>query len=101
MLSRGPYEDFIITNYNHNVRVKKLWVWPWQDETKVIVEEVVTRIEGAHKDEESPNSFIPSWDNGKKVVYMEKDGKWKIRDITLIEPIEVNDKKEDKQKKKG
>ena len=36
-----------------------LWVWPWENKTKVKVEEIINGIEGSVKDEESGDIPIP------------------------------------------
>ncbi|NLN41672.1 MAG: hypothetical protein GX160_06775 [Clostridiales bacterium] len=88
LLSRNPYESYDITKYDHRIKVKKLWVWPWQDKTKVVVEEIVTGIEGSNKNEDSEETIIPAWESGEKIVVMEKDGRWRIENVILSKPIE-------------
>jgi len=89
LLSRKPYENYMISGYDHRVKMKKLWVWPWQRETSVIIEEVVTHIEGNSKNGDSNNDTIPAWESGEKIIVMEKDGRWRIDNIILTKPIEL------------
>ena len=89
MLSINPYENFIINDYDHRIKIKKLWVWPWQNETRVIVEEVITGIDGSTKNEDSDEKTVPTWENGEKILVMEKDGRWRISNVILIRPIEI------------
>jgi hypothetical protein len=35
------YRDYLITGYDYELKIKKLWVWPWQSRTEVIVEEYI------------------------------------------------------------
>lgn len=89
LLLRNPYENYDITSYDHRIKIKKLWVWPWQDKTKVVVEEIVTRIEGSsNNDEESEDTVIPVWESGEKIIVMEKEGRWRIENIILSKAIE-------------
>ena len=89
LLLRNPYENYDITSYDHRIKIKKLWVWPWQDKTKVVVEEIVTRIEGSsNNDEESEETVIPAWESGEKTIVMEKNGRWRIENIILSKAIE-------------
>lgn len=100
LLSRAPYEKFDISNYDHRIRIKMLWVWPWENKTKVKVEEIINGIEGSVKDEESGDIPIPPWDNGEKIVILEKDGRWKIDNVLLTKPIKLeneNEKSDDRQ----
>ncbi|MFY9176673.1 MAG: hypothetical protein WBI74_10935 [Caldicoprobacterales bacterium] len=89
LLSINPYENFIINDYDHRIKIKKLWVWPWQNETRVIVEEVITGIDGSTKNEDSDEKTVPTWENGEKILVMEKDGRWRISNVILIRPIEI------------
>ena len=88
LLSRNPYENFVISGYDHRVKIKKLWVWPWQNKTRVVAEEVVTHIEGNNKNEDAEENIIPAWQSGEKIIVMEKDGRWRIENIILSKPIE-------------
>ncbi len=88
LLSRDPYKDYTINSYDHRVKLRKLWVWPWEKEAKMVVEEIVTHIEGTSKDEEDKEVSIPPWENGEKIVIVEKDGRWRIANIILTKPIE-------------
>lgn len=89
LLLRNPYENYDITSYDHRIKIKKLWVWPWQDKTKVVVEEIVTRIEGSsNNDEESEETVIPAWESGEKIIVMGKNGRWRIENIILSKAIE-------------
>lgn len=89
LLSRNPYENYDISSYDHRIKIKKLWVWPWQDKTKVVVEEIISRIEGSsNNDEESEETVIPAWESGEKIIVMEKEGRWRIENIILSKAIE-------------
>jgi hypothetical protein len=33
------YQDYIIRDYDYKLSIQRIWVWPWQDRTKVTVEE--------------------------------------------------------------
>ncbi|NLJ40672.1 MAG: hypothetical protein GX352_03535 [Clostridiales bacterium] len=87
ILLKRPYEDYTINNYDHSIKIKKMWVWPWEDETRVFIEEIITGIEGVNKNEESKSDDIPTWKSGEGILIMEKDGRWKIGDLILTKPI--------------
>lgn len=96
-LSRHTYGDFTISGYDHRIKVKKIWVWPWQNKTKVRVEEIITQIEASSNNEDSEDKSIPAWESGEKIIVLEKNGKWKIEDIIMINPIEPETENEDNQ----
>lgn len=35
------YRDYLIQDYDYEMKIKKLWVWPWQSRTEVVVEEYI------------------------------------------------------------
>jgi hypothetical protein len=35
------YRDYLIQDFDYEMKIKKLWVWPWQSRTSVIVEEYI------------------------------------------------------------
>ena len=35
------YRDYLITDYNYELKIKKLWAWPWQSRTNIVVEESI------------------------------------------------------------
>ncbi len=35
------YRDYLITDYDYKLSIKRLWVWPWQERTRVVVEEFI------------------------------------------------------------
>ena len=78
-----------------------LWVWPWENKTKVKVEEIINGIEGSVKDEESGDIPIPPWDNGEKIVILEKDGRWKIDNVLLTKPIKLETKRKISNQMRG
>ncbi len=41
MLSNGQFVDYIVSDYNYELKIKKLWVWPWESTTEVTVEEYI------------------------------------------------------------
>lgn len=41
MLSSGQFDDYIVSDYSYELKIKQLWVWPWESTTEVIVEEYI------------------------------------------------------------
>ena len=41
MLRSEQFKDYIVQDYDYELKIKKLWVWPWESSTEMIVEEVI------------------------------------------------------------
>jgi hypothetical protein len=37
----NQYDDYNIQDFNYELKIKKLWVWPWESETEMVVEEFI------------------------------------------------------------
>lgn len=72
------------------VKVKQIWVWPWNDEAKVTIEEVIKDIKAVPKDDGEENLSIPEWENGEKLIIMKKNGRWRIDEVMLKKSIDIN-----------
>ena len=82
LIKSNVYDDYIIQDYNIKMRVKWLWAWPWEEQVKAVIEESIPRIVGKPKNDEQEVKTPPSWQNGEKIVLLEKkDGYWKIAGI--------------------
>jgi len=88
MISNNHYRSFIVTSYDLRVKVKKISVWPWNDEAKVIVEEVIKEINAFPKDSEESSVTVPGWENAEKQIILKKNGRWRIDSVTSIKAIE-------------
>lgn len=75
------YDDYIITDFDYELSIEKLWAWPWDDFATCTVVERVPSITGSvissRRSEVSPT--IPSWQGGRYDITLIKDnGEWKI-----------------------
>jgi hypothetical protein len=41
MLRSEQFKDYIVSDYNYELKIKKLWVWPWESTTEVTIEEYI------------------------------------------------------------
>jgi len=41
LLRSNPYEGYQITDYGYELKIRRIWVWPWQSRTNVLVEESI------------------------------------------------------------
>ncbi len=97
LLNSNRYRDYIITDYDYNIKMKKVWAWPWSRRTKVTIQEIVKDISGDLLSSESEGEAtskvpIPKWENGEKIVELKKiNRRWVIDEITLKRPLEEFD----------
>lgn len=89
LLNNNEYKNFIVQNYKFQLRVKKLWVWPWENSTRVVVEEIVSDIKALPIEDDQSLKTPPRWQNGEKVILLEKKaGLWKIEKIIFKKSLE-------------
>lgn len=75
------YDDYIISDFDYELKIEKLWAWPWDSYATCTVVERVPEITGdvisSRKSEASPT--VPSWQGGRYDITLIKDnGEWKI-----------------------
>jgi len=75
------YDDYTITDFEYDLKIEKLWAWPWDNFATCTVVERVPSIKGSvvssRKSEASP--VVPSWQGGRYDITLVKvDGTWKI-----------------------
>lgn len=88
LLNNNEYEGFIIQDYSLKLRVKWLWAWPWNNSAKVVIEESIPKIVARPRDNEQDVKTPPQWQNGEKIVLLEKSaGQWKINRIIFKKPL--------------
>lgn len=103
----NQYMDFVIEDYEYELKIEKMWIWPWQKHVKITVNEnipdnswVFTLVQQASNspddeqnmegdneknDEQGANPIPPPWNNGKKIVEFRKiDGQWKIDNVSEL-----------------
>jgi len=96
------YKDYIIQDFDYKLVVKRLWVWPWQSRTRMLVEEYIPEdswkfsitdelretlmaeqfpegddeqeADGGESEQEKPKLKIdpPVWQNGEKILELRK-----------------------------
>lgn len=98
------YEDYVINDFDYELDIVDMWIWPWQKDIKVTVNENISEdswefsitqsyldeLEEEETDEDNDDANSeekpvqpPKWDNGKKVIELVKiEGQWKIDKIS-------------------
>ncbi|HHY81951.1 MAG TPA: hypothetical protein GX505_04640 [Clostridiales bacterium] len=41
MFHSEQFKDYIVQDYEFELKIKKMWVWPWESSTEVVVEEFI------------------------------------------------------------
>ena len=75
------YDDYTITDFDYELKIAKLWAWPWDSYATCTVVERLPSITGSvissRKSEASPT--VPGWQGGRyDITLVKDDGAWKI-----------------------
>ena len=75
------YDDYTITDFEYELKIEKLWAWPWDSYATCTVVERIPSITGSviasRKSEASPT--VPGWQGGRyDITLVKDDGEWKI-----------------------
>ena len=75
------YDDYTITDFEYDLKIEKLWAWPWDNYATCTVVERVPSITGsviASRRSEA-SATVPSWQGGRYDITLVKTaGEWKI-----------------------
>lgn len=91
------YSDYIITDFEYDLTIEKLWAWPWDSYANCTVVERVPSITGkvvSSRRGEVPER-VPSWQGGRyDITLVKTGGLWKIigmqQKTILVEPEKDN-----------
>lgn len=92
------YDDYTITGFEYDLKVEKLWAWPWDNYATCTVVERVPSITGSvissRKSEAS--ATVPSWQGGRyDITVVKNNGTWKIvgmqQTTVLMEAVHSDD----------
>jgi|GEM_PF-4515452 len=85
MLNDVVPDGVVVQNYSYALRIKKLWVWPWKSNTRITVQDEVSRVELAPVEE---GGYVPdSLDLGtgeSKISLIKENGRWYIDQIERL-----------------
>ena len=85
-VSIAPYADYTITDYEYDLNVDSMHVFPWQSSVYAEVTEQITSMKGSSSVDGS--SGVPAWTPIRYRLRFERvDGRWYI---SLIELVELN-----------
>lgn len=75
------YDDYTITGFEYDLKIERLWAWPWDSYATCTVVERVPSISGSviASRRSDVSATIPSWQGGRYDLTLVKDaGEWKI-----------------------
>ena len=83
---QSPYLDYSISGYDYELRISRIWSWPWEDTATATVTETVNSITGSvvASSQQLANDGIipgtpPEWTGGEYVVTLYRaNGRWRI-----------------------
>ena len=92
------YNDYSISDFEYDLKIEKLWAWPWDNYATCTVVERVPEITGKvipSRKSEVP-SVIPSWQGGRyDITLVKSGGTWKIvgmqQTMVLMEAVVSED----------
>jgi len=88
LLNNNIYAEYNIYSYRQRIRVRLFWVWPWSNEAKISVEQIVSNIIGEPKNVNEGLKEPPEWESGRKEIIIKREmGRWQIHNMRHIEPI--------------
>lgn len=75
------YDDYKISNFEYDLKVEKLWTWPWDNYATCTVVERVPSITGSviSSRKSEADAAVPSWQGGRyDITLVKTNGNWKI-----------------------
>ena len=75
------YDDYVITDFEYDLKIEKLWAWPWDNYATCTVVERVPSIKGSviSSRRSEASSTVPSWQGGRyDITLVKSNGLWKI-----------------------
>ena len=88
----SPYADYNIRGIDHRLEMGFLWIWPWENNTRLDITERIPRIDGRVKGLKADEViaakgdgavYPPEWPEASYQVQLTREnGQWKIRSMT-------------------
>lgn len=76
------YNNYTINGFNYDLKIEKLWAWPWDNTATCTVVEEVTNINGRVLSNHAGDvpAAVPKWQGGRyDITLLKENGSWKIR----------------------
>ena len=84
------YDNYVITDFDYDLEIERLWAWPWDNyATCTVVERVPSITASVVSSRRSENlPATPSWQGGRyDITLVKENGEWKIigmQQITVL-----------------
>ena len=75
------YDDYTITDFDYDLKIEKLWAWPWDNYATCTVAERVPKLVGSviSSRRSEVSAAIPAWQGGRyDITLVKSNGAWKI-----------------------
>ena len=75
------YDNYNITGFDYEMKIEKLWAWPWDQYATCTITEVVPSIRGKVLSSRASDvsSTIPDWQGGRyNITLIKENGLWKV-----------------------
>ncbi len=90
-LNSSKYDDYLIRDFDYNLKIKSLWCNPWNKTAEVVVVEAIPSIDGEKtlKGEDEEATPVPEWSRKRfKISFINQDDRWLINEINIMEYLE-------------
>lgn len=77
----SAYDDYTISDFEYEMKIEKLWAWPWDEYATCTITEMVPSITGKVISSRTSevSSEIPDWVGGRyNITLVKENGYWKI-----------------------
>lgn len=93
-LGQSPYVDYNIRGIDHRLEMSYFWVWPWDNNARLDIDERIPKIDGRVKGLKADETvakygekaiYPAEWPNASyRVELTRENGQWKVRSLTSI-----------------
>jgi hypothetical protein len=91
----NPYDRYSVTGMDHRLTMDWMCTWPWEDTARATVVESIPavdgRILGSYKAVLPEDQWpVPRWQSGRyDVMLTRENGRWRIRNMTLLKQLDM------------
>lgn len=94
----SAYDDYVISDFEYEMKIERLWAWPWDEYATCTIVEQVPSITGKVVSSRASevSSTVPKWQGGRyNLTLIKENGLWQIigmqQTAILMEAEETGD----------